>query len=46
LYRDVDLVGLDIGHQAAQRGPIHVAAGVAAVLVIVGDGDPALVTLV
>lgn len=39
------LPGLDVGHQATQGGAVHVAAGEAAVVVVVGEGDPAFVIL-
>ena len=38
----VDLAGLDVGHEALQGGPVHVAAGEAAVVVAVGQQRPAL----
>ena len=36
----VDLAGLDVGHEALQGGPVHVAAGEAAVVVAVGQAAP------
>jgi hypothetical protein len=44
-HHDVDPPGLDIGHQAFERGPVHVAAREPAILVVVGDGNPALLGL-
>src|SRR6218665_2515900 len=41
----VDLSGLDVRHQAAQRRAFHVAAGVAAVVVAIADGNPAFMPL-
>jgi hypothetical protein len=38
---DVDLSRLDVGHQPGEGGPIHVPAGVAAVLVGCGERHPA-----
>jgi hypothetical protein len=37
-HHDVDLAGLDVGHQALQSGPIHIAAGEAGIDVVVGTG--------
>src|SRR5262249_7616985 len=37
--------GLDVGQQAAQGGPVHVAAGEAAVVVALRQAGPALVAL-
>src|SRR5262245_46451341 len=41
----VDLAGLDVGEQAFERRPVHVAAAVAAVVVALGQAHPALVLL-
>src|SRR5438094_7667850 len=41
----VDPAGLDVGKQTCQRRPVHVAAGEAAVVVTLGQADPALVRL-
>ncbi len=41
----VDPPRLDVGHEPLQRRPVHVAAGEAAVVVGVGQADPALVLL-
>ena len=38
----IDLAGLDVGQEALQGGPVHVAAGEAAVVVAVGQQGPAL----
>ena len=39
---DVDLAGLDVGHQPLEAGPIHIAAGEAWIDVVVGHRNPAL----
>src|SRR5262249_53785566 len=41
----VDPASLDVGEQAGERGPLHVAAGEAAIVVAVGQAGPALVLL-
>jgi hypothetical protein len=41
----IDLALGDVGQQAPQRRPVHVAAGEAAVVVAVGQADPPLVLL-
>jgi hypothetical protein len=41
----IDLPRFDVDHQTAQPGPFHVAARVAAVVVSVVDGNPALMPL-
>jgi hypothetical protein len=41
----VDLAGLDVAQEAAQGGPLQVAAAPAAVVVALGQTDPALVPL-
>ena len=41
----VDPAGFDVGHQAFERWPIHVAAGETAVVVAVRQALPSLVLL-
>jgi hypothetical protein len=38
----VDLAGLDVPEEPVEGGPLHVAAGVAAIVVVVGQYSPAL----
>ena len=41
-HNDVDQAALDIGQQPLQRRPVGIAAGVAGVVVVIGDRNPAL----
>jgi hypothetical protein len=41
----IDLAGFDVGHETLERGPVHVAAGEAAVVVAVGKASPAFAGL-
>src|SRR5262249_2056048 len=41
----IDLAGLDVGKEAAQRRPLHAAAGVATVVVALGQASPAFMLL-
>src|SRR5579875_1813842 len=41
----VDLARLDVGQESLERGPLHVAAGKAAVVIAVGQARPALAGL-
>src|SRR5262249_46943472 len=41
----VDLAGLDVDEQSPECGPVHVGAGEAAVVVVLGQADPAFVLL-
>ena len=41
----IDLAGFDVGHQTLESGPVHVAAGEAAVVVAVGQAGPAFAGL-
>jgi len=41
----IDPAGLDVGQQALQGWPVHVAAGEATVVVTIGQAGPALVLL-
>ena len=44
-HHAVDPAGLDVGAQALKSRPVHVAAGEAAIVVVVGQAAPALVPL-
>ena len=39
-HHAIDLAGIDGGQQPLQRGPFHVGAGEAAIVVALGQGDP------
>ena len=41
-HHGIDLARLDVGEQALQGGTLHGAARVGGVVVVIGDGDPAL----
>ena len=44
-HHDVDAAGVDVGQQALERGPLHVATGEATVVVVIRHRNPALVRL-
>ena len=44
-HDDVDLSVLDIVHQSAQRGPLHIATREAAIVIAIGHSDPAFMAL-